>query len=671
MATTLIAVVEILVPVATALLAAASIPARGVVLTLLSAYVLLVAEVTALTLALSPLHAVTRTGLGVGEALVLSVVAGLWWLRGRPVPGVGSARPTLRVVAVNPVFVVFATVVAVALAYELALVLTVPANNWDSLTYHLARVAAWAQHHGIYWIPHAPTARLNEFQPVAEQQILFLFVATHTGALFALPQFVAQLAIVAATYAVARHLQFGLVPAACAALFVATLPLVALEATTSQNDLVAASMPLAATALLLAGGTAAAVLAGVAIGLGLGVKLTTALVLPILVAISLRKERRRWAIPAALGAGAAFFAVGMWGFVLNLVHTGHLLGHGGGRVEQTTSPSWPGSLITLTRVAYRLLDLSGFDGFAGAVATVTGIAGVVLVVGLQVLGHPRQRPGVNALLVGVLLSPIVVLLGADAIRHLVNSLVPDTLEAPNLRSSEDFSAFGPLGAIVLPVCIALAVIPLARRHRHHDRLALAAALPLFLTILALTSRYNPWLSRFVIVPVALTAPLAAPLFRRKAPALAFVAVAAMSLGLVLGRNELKPLHSQFGRPWNLNWAEAAALTFRPAAAAAASDLQRMLPEHACVGVAVAPDDPSYLVYGPSLRHHVVYLPLDHTAATANREALRFVVVDSGTAPAFALAADGWKVRALSGRLKGHPFWSLATRAAQASGRCGA
>ena len=56
--------------------------------------------------------------------------------------------------------------------------LTVPPNNWDSLTYHLARVAAWAQHGGYYWIPNAPTDRINEFQPLAEQQILFLFAAT-------------------------------------------------------------------------------------------------------------------------------------------------------------------------------------------------------------------------------------------------------------------------------------------------------------------------------------------------------------------------------------------------------------------------------------------------------------------------------------------------------------
>src|SRR5262249_3001896 len=290
--------VEILAPVATALLVAFTIPTRGIVQPLVSAYVLLIAEVTALTLALSPLHAVTRAGVGVAEAIGLSGALGVLRVRGGRLPTHRRSLPTLRAAAGNPVVALFATLVAVALVYELLLVLTVPANNWDSLTYHLARVAAWAQHGGIYWIPHAPTDRLNEFQPVAEQQVLFLFVATHKAALFALPQFIAQLATVLAIYAVARALRFGPLPAACAALFSAPRPLVSLESATSQTDLVAASRPLAATAPLLAGGSAAATLAGVAIALGLGVKLTTALVLPVLVAVALRAERRRWALHA-------------------------------------------------------------------------------------------------------------------------------------------------------------------------------------------------------------------------------------------------------------------------------------------------------------------------------------------------------------------------------------
>ena len=158
----------------------------------------------------------------------------------------------------------------------LVLVLTAPANNWDSLTYHLSRVAAWMQHGGVYRIPNAPTPRMNEYQPLAEQQILYLFVAAGSGALFALPQYLAQLAILVAVYGAARRLGFEPRAAVCSALLLATFSLVAFESTTSQNDLVAASFPIAAACLLLGNGRFEPALAGVAVGLGLGAKLTTA-----------------------------------------------------------------------------------------------------------------------------------------------------------------------------------------------------------------------------------------------------------------------------------------------------------------------------------------------------------------------------------------------------------
>src|SRR5262249_13970487 len=162
--------------------------------------------------------------------------------------------------------------------------------------------------------------------------ILFLFVSTAKGALFALPQFVAQAAILVSIYRCARRLGSPVAAAACAAATFATFAVVAEEGTTSQNDLAPASLPLATIAPLLETTTATGVLAGVALALGLGVKLTTALVLPIALGLTLQRGRRRSLLVAA-GAAAGFVALSIWGFVLNVAHTGHLLGHGGGRTE--------------------------------------------------------------------------------------------------------------------------------------------------------------------------------------------------------------------------------------------------------------------------------------------------------------------------------------------------
>ena len=137
----------------------------------------------------------------------------------------------------------FVILIGALLAYELVLAVTVPPNNWDSLTYHLARAAAWKQHGGYFWIPNAPTDRLNEFQPVAEQELLFLFAATGTAALLAMPQFFAGVVILVAVYGASRRLGFAVWRSVCGACLLATFSLVALEATTAQNDLVAASFP--------------------------------------------------------------------------------------------------------------------------------------------------------------------------------------------------------------------------------------------------------------------------------------------------------------------------------------------------------------------------------------------------------------------------------------------
>ena len=236
----------------------------GVVSLLLLAYLACVANVGLVTIVLSQFQAVTRTGLAVAETALLVAALLVWRLRGRPRPPLEPARAALAEVVHDPFTALFLAVTLAVLAYELVLVLTVPPNNWDALTYHLARAAAWAGHGGIYWIPNAPTGRLNEFQPLAEQGILFLFVATGSGALFALPQYVAELAILVAVYGSARRLGFPVRAAACSAFLFATFSLVALEATTAQNDLVAASFPASAACLLLGAGAGRGVLAGAA-----------------------------------------------------------------------------------------------------------------------------------------------------------------------------------------------------------------------------------------------------------------------------------------------------------------------------------------------------------------------------------------------------------------------
>jgi hypothetical protein len=160
------------------------------------------------------------------------------------------------------------------------------------------------------------------------------------------------------------------------------------------------------------------------------------------------------------------------------------------------------------------------------------------------------------------------------------------------------------------------------------------------------------------VPAAVSAPLTALLFRRRLPRGAIVLVAALSLGLALRGNELKPLDGSSSPPWTLSRDQAVALTWMPNAAHAAALLDALVPARACVGAAaLGGDDPSYLLYGPALRLRVHFLTRQDPVAAADRAGLRYVVVgDASTARTFGEA--GWALRRLSSE---SPDWTLAER----------
>ena len=615
--------------IAAAAFAAASLRLRSVVSTLLALYVLLAANLGLTTWVLSPFHAVTRGGLLGAELVLLGGAVAAWWWRGRPAIALESVRGALREVARDPLTLVFLAGLAVLLGYELTLALVVPPNNWDSLSYHLARAADWKQHGGIHWIANAPSGRDNEFQPLAEQEILFLFVAAGSGVLFALPQYAAELAILIAVYGASRRLGFDRRVAARGTALLATFSAVALQSTTAQNDLVAASFPAAAACLLLGGGEIEAVLAGLALGLGVGTKLTTVLAWPVLAWLALLGGRHV-AKRAVAGVVGGLLTVGIWSFVLNLVHTGHLLGHGQGRVEEAVSPSAVTVLHTFARVTYRMLDLGLLSN-----EQIWGLAAAGLAAGAVCLLVTR-RARQSGLVAVVLASPLLVLGAAPVvawIAHGIHQPVKDPVYgfSINRAANEDFSAFGAIGALAV-LCVP--IFTLLRERGDRRRVALALAFPSYLLLLGLYAKYNIWLTRFMIVPLVLAAPLFCVLVRSRLVALAVLVVAGWTGFYALEYDASKPLvGGAIGRPWQLD--HASVLAESPGeptgrrAAAGVRAYERAVPAHACVGAVLDPDDWAYLLWGPKLERHVSFLPSLTALATAYRDNVAYVVVSTG------------------------------------------
>jgi hypothetical protein len=188
--------------------------------------------------ALSLLRGVTAWGLFLAwSALVLAL---LWWGRGRLRAGWMNWRirftiPKLSFAWIPALVVGFALLVTLLVTLWVALV--APPQSWDSLTYHLSRVAHWAQNGSVAHYASG-IERQNSMSPGAEFQVLALYVLSGGDRLANLPAWMALLGSVVAVSLAAAYL--GAAPPGqwAAAGFAATLPMALAQASSASTDLV-------------------------------------------------------------------------------------------------------------------------------------------------------------------------------------------------------------------------------------------------------------------------------------------------------------------------------------------------------------------------------------------------------------------------------------------------
>ncbi len=112
-----------------------------------------------------------------------------------------------------------------------------PPNNVDSLLYHMARVVHWAQNRSIEHYPAVFHHQLH-MPPFAETAILHLRVLWGSDRPASLVQWFSYIASTIGVAAVAAELRVGHKGQILASAFTATVPMAALQATSTQNDLV-------------------------------------------------------------------------------------------------------------------------------------------------------------------------------------------------------------------------------------------------------------------------------------------------------------------------------------------------------------------------------------------------------------------------------------------------
>ncbi|MEV4133942.1 hypothetical protein AB0J72_17455 [Dactylosporangium sp. NPDC049742] len=316
----------------------------GVRLALLRAAVLTGGAACLAVEALSSLHALHRPAVIVAWLLALTVLSACcFWLVRRSgsfgLPGfVGRSGPAgffrfiRRSAPAKPEISAFATswrsvrgrwaglarverlivgVLGGLFLLDLVVALVAPPNNFDSQTYHLPKIEHWVQQGDVGFYPTIIDRQLA-MAPGAEYLLLHLRLLTGGDGYYNLVQLAAGVGVVLAASRIAGQLGGGTRAQLITALIVGTTPMVVLEATSTQTDLVVALWVSCVATFTLDGlrartGALDTLLIGTAAGLTLLTKATGLLGAGLLLLVWVGAQLRlRWwrGLVAALATGA-------------------------------------------------------------------------------------------------------------------------------------------------------------------------------------------------------------------------------------------------------------------------------------------------------------------------------------------------------------------------------
>ena len=127
--------------------------------------------------------------------------------------------------------------VALVWSVVLAIAVVYPPNNWDSMTYHMARVASWMQQGSINFFPTSNLQQIT-FPPLAEWSILHFQILLDSDRFASTVQWLALVGCGIAASLIARELKQPFAVQVLALVIAATLPMGLLQGSSTQNDLV-------------------------------------------------------------------------------------------------------------------------------------------------------------------------------------------------------------------------------------------------------------------------------------------------------------------------------------------------------------------------------------------------------------------------------------------------
>lgn len=565
------------------------------------AAIVLVGEITSLINLITPLsyviaHILIAFGAWyawykAGKPSLLGPFSGGKWKIWRELPAF-EIRPALYILAIGVVMVYL---------LGAGLIILVPQNNYDSMTYHLSRVGYWMQHQNMSpWLtpnPRQTTSPIN-----AELGLLWTTLLIGTDRLTGFVQWFSAIGISVAIYGIARLMGAKQSQGVFASLLWMSFPPIVMQSTTTQNDLAVSFFFLSMFYFLFLGvkkdNPKALLLSGASFGLAMGTKATFFVALPglglavlIIWAYTGRIGFNRlftWGISGLVGIGL----LGIFNYVQNYIHY----------EDPFSIPEWTAYITGADTGSSRLSR--GFTNLALYASNF-----------LDVTGSPK---GITETITYWKTDFLRKVFFESGIPFRFNNIFSSAayLESSTLIH-EDTSWFGPFSFLLIPVTLYQSYIGIKKRD--YIRIGLVITGIGFWVTLSFLMGWTPYRVRYFVLAVSILAPLMAFLYQSsKKRKLFYELIAIFAVWVMVStvfQNATKPLIGP-NAIWGLTRNEIRTLT-NPKMEPVLEMVQEKVPPKTVLATRLGVDHWDYVLFGDKFDRKIIQLDPNHLGIDEN------------------------------------------------------
>ena len=573
---------------------------KGIVANILAFAIVSYATIVFLAQFLSEIYLVQRLGFLIGHGVIALLV--LPWNIKEYRSGLRAVLATLPRYKISrkqlyekPALTLLGLFVLASMLLGAYLIIMVPPNIYDSLSYHLPRVAYWLQNGTLHHFQTPDPIKIVHQGYNSEIGLLWLTALWGTDQLTGFMQWFAVILTTVAIYGLARQLDFSKPASLFAALIWNTFTIVVLQATSTKNDILVAFFVIAAFYFLRHGlqdtrrtYSPNLILFGLAFGLALGTKSMVILIAPGLALgcayLLFSNPPRFWPrlLYGAVWCVLGFVFFGSYNYALNLINYRFFFGLT--NVHTVQNPSFSTFASNLARIIYHFFDPGGLPEI--------------------VIDYVQQwRPPAGQKLFSLLnIAPNLPQANMDTFQF--DATRP-------IMPREDAAWYGPLGFLLfLPALFFYLVIsPLIEKNFWRWFTALVSGL--YIIGFAILVRWQLHMGRLFLVSVVLGAPLMAAFYlwseRYKIVRWIVLFIALIVLSWSATHNFHKSIFGE-NNIWNLDYYELRTIQ-NPKLAPAHRYIDAQIPEEASLGL--VGDEAfvrwDYLFFGPRLKRKITYL----------------------------------------------------------------